>query len=114
MSLSRLEQYDVLLTESQSNLHDTIAICRQLLAEKASFIAWQHEAVETLARWARCLELVPSSRLPPGARAADCVYAYIDHLQNEVAAQRDEIRRLLAALQTYGEEHAATEEAVSS
>jgi hypothetical protein len=78
MTVTPLEQVNMLLTESQANLHDTIAICRQLLAEKAELIAWQQVAVETLARWERCADLVPSSRRI--GRSPDFVFAYIDHL----------------------------------
>jgi hypothetical protein len=98
MTVTPLEQVNMLLTESQANLHDTIAICRQLLAEKAELIAWQQVAVETLARWERCADLVPSSRRI--GRSPDFVFAYIDHLHEELAATRDEIRQLIAANHT--------------
>lgn len=109
-TITPIEQLEMLLTESQSNLRDTIAVCRQLLNEKQQLIDWQLDAVQTLARWHRCVELIPSVRLVHGAREADCVYAYIDHLHEQLIDARAENRRLVRALQSFGENHAATEE----
>lgn len=95
MTTTPLEQLNMLFAESQSNLRDTIAICRQLLAEKAELIAWQQEAVRTLARWERCVDLVASSRRI--GRSPDFVFAYIDHLHHELDDRHHEVRRLLAA-----------------
>jgi hypothetical protein len=64
------------------------------LVERQQLIRWQAEATEVIMRWERCAEQVPPGRMMLGARRSDCVYAYIDHLHNELDATRAEVREL--------------------
>lgn len=56
--------------------------------ERDALLAWQQEAVQTLIGWQRCYDELPATFRPAGARQADCVFAYLDHLRTEVATLR--------------------------
>jgi hypothetical protein len=74
-----------------AEMRDMMPSLAAALAERAQLITWQAAALESFKQWQRCLELVPGSRLIPGAQQSACVYAYIDHLHGELDAERAEL-----------------------